>query len=143
MSSRIEAAPCNDPRSLSFPSNRGTRPGRTLGKMIEVYTDPDFTRVGYYKSVLESNDIGCFIKNEATFGLGAGFFATVQTPLLQPSLCIFNAADYEDALSLLARHHATESEPQAEWSCPQCGESVPVTFDACWNCEAPKTLPAP
>lgn len=28
------------------------------------------------------------------------------------------------------------AEDKAAWSCPQCGESVPTTFDKCWKCDS-------
>jgi len=32
--------------------------------------------------------------------------------------------------------------PDAEWTCPSCGESVPMHFDLCWKCQTPRDAPA-
>ncbi len=29
-------------------------------------------------------------------------------------------------------------QPQADWTCPACGEAVPGHFDVCWNCQTPR-----
>jgi hypothetical protein len=26
-------------------------------------------------------------------------------------------------------------QPDADWTCPSCGENVPAHFDVCWKCE--------
>jgi hypothetical protein len=28
-----------------------------------------------------------------------------------------------------------------EWECPSCGESSPIAFDACWQCQTPSPVP--
>jgi predicted amidophosphoribosyltransferase len=48
---------------------------------------------------------------------------------------------YFDAVALLIeRRAAAESSetPGDDWPCPACGESVPATFDLCWNCGRPR-----
>lgn len=45
---------------------------------------------------------------------------------------------YFDAVALLSERRAAPDDsgdlPRGDWSCPTCGESVPATFDLCWNC---------
>jgi rubrerythrin len=33
---------------------------------------------------------------------------------------------------------AKQAVEQADWVCPQCGETVPGTFEICWNCQYAK-----
>lgn len=41
-------------------------------------------------------------------------------------------ADYEKASAFIAQSKKKASE---SWVCPNCGERVPASFEACWNCK--------
>ena len=112
--------------------------------MREVYSDQDFTRVGYFKSILDAEGIRCFIRNEhgQTISRGfAGFFQRFQW--LVPRLCIVDDEDMEDALTLLLPHYRPPESSLPDWTCPACKESVPGSFDSCWKCQTPKPGVAP
>ncbi len=99
--------------------------------MREIFSDPDYTRVGYFESVLKEAGIRCFIQSANTYNLTG-----IKT---YPGLCIIDDEDYEAALGLLEPLHQKqicEAVPQTDWKCPHCGESVPGEFDQCWNCDA-------
>jgi hypothetical protein len=100
--------------------------------MREVFSSPDFTQVGYYKSVLDDAGISSFIRNENanSIGLvGAMFF---------PSLCVTDDSDYDEAVEILKARRFQASAPGADWTCPSCLENNPGNFELCWKCNAPR-----
>jgi hypothetical protein len=100
--------------------------------MREVFSGPDVTQVGYYKSVLDEAGISSFIRNEnaTSIGLaGAMFF---------PALCVTNDADYDEAIRTLKSRQFQSAPPAADWTCPTCLEKNPGNFELCWNCNAPR-----
>jgi predicted RNA-binding Zn-ribbon protein involved in translation (DUF1610 family) len=55
---------------------------------------------------------------------------TTESPIAEPD------AAWVIVDASLADEDANSAEPVElpDWSCPQCGESVPGTFDVCWKC---------
>ncbi len=105
--------------------------------MKEIFTHPDFTRVGHCQAILEEAGIPCFIRNENSQNLLSG----LPDMACQPVLCVTDDADAERAKELLRDFIVTEraiesEENSAEWKCPQCGETVPGNFGSCWKCDA-------
>ena len=98
----------------------------------------DSTMVGHKKSILEGAGIDCFIQNESTTGLGAGFFGLVQSPIFDPALCIVDDSRYDEALALLNIGSETSQGDDSEWRCPRCSEIVPGNFENCWSCSGKK-----
>ncbi len=101
--------------------------------MRDLITCLDSTRLGFYKSILDEAEIGCFIRNETTSQLVNIFIG-----LRQPTLCLVNDADYEQASELLRPHQSSEGFSSEEWLCPSCKESNPASFEVCWKCQAAK-----
>ncbi len=101
--------------------------------MRDLITSIDSTRLGYFKSILDGADIPCFIRNETTAQLVNIFIAP-----LQPTLCLLNDADYDQASALLTPHQSPTTSFAEEWLCPACKESNPASFELCWNCQAAK-----
>ena len=101
--------------------------------MIKVFEDFDITLVGHYQSVLESNDIATFMKNQ--FGTsGAGELPFVE---VIPQLWILNAADDVRARALIKELHDPQSSAQpGAWDCPECGTPQEPAFTHCWKCSA-------
>jgi len=65
--------------------------------MVKIFEDFDITLVGYYQSVLESNNIETFMKNQfGTGGLGELPFVEVV-----PQLWVLNEAEVPRAIALL------------------------------------------
>ncbi len=97
--------------------------------MIKVFEDFDYMRVGQMQSLLESNGIGTFLKNQFGFG-GTGELPFLET---MPQLFVLSEKDVERARTLIAEH-----DPRAEagepWTCAECGEENDGHFSACWNC---------
>jgi hypothetical protein len=103
--------------------------------MIKVFEDFDISLVGYYQSVLESNDIGTFMKNQ--FGTsGAGELPFVE---VIPQLWVLDEEKADQAKSLIAelQNPANQSKP-LPWKCPDCGEPQEAAFTNCWKCSAAK-----
>jgi rubrerythrin len=101
--------------------------------MIKVFEDFDITLVGHYQSVLESNDIATFMKNQ--FGTsGAGELPFVE---VVPQLWVLNEADIERAKALIEELHDPDNTQQLKaWDCPRCGTAQEAAFTHCWKCSA-------
>ena len=99
--------------------------------MIKVFEDFDITLVGHYQSILESNDIATFMKNQ--FGTsGAGELPFVE---VIPQLFVLNEADAERAKSLIAELDDDENRvEQKAWQCPECQTPQEAAFTHCWKC---------
>ncbi|NNE93738.1 MAG: DUF2007 domain-containing protein [Verrucomicrobiales bacterium] len=103
--------------------------------MKKVYEHIDFTKVGYYQSILESNDITTSVRN-----VGAGV-AVGEIPFheIYPELWVVHDEDFERAEEIIAAAKV-DAEKQADakgledWTCPDCGEAVEKEFSECWNC---------
>ncbi|WP_395738301.1 putative signal transducing protein [Prosthecobacter sp.] len=105
--------------------------------MTPVFADPDSTRVGFAKSILESAGIESFVQNENTRTLGPKMFGFSETMLNEPQLCVVDDARAEEAAALLREHFGSASDA-GEWICAGCKESNPGSFEECWKCQAAK-----
>ncbi len=98
--------------------------------MKEIFANPDFTLVGYFKSILDEAEIPNFVRNGT-----AASTSGMTSPPFHPTLCITQDSDYDRAIELLEPLHrnpeASESHP---WKCATCAEENPANFGACWNC---------
>lgn len=103
--------------------------------MIKVFEDFDIMLVGHYQSVLESNDIATFMKNQ--FGTsGAGELPFVE---VVPQLWVLNEEDAPRARALIkALDEDTDTESLQAWDCPGCGTRLEAAFTQCWQCSAPR-----
>ena len=107
-----------------------------------VFNHSDYSRVGYYKTLLEDARIPCFIRNENADGsmMGGVFNLTI----FNPTLCVVQESDYTNARALIEAHEqAKPQSPSPDWRCRQCGEEVPGDFDTCWNCGEVDSPPNP
>ena len=105
--------------------------------MIEVYSNPDFTIVGFLKSELDSAGIACYIRNQNTNTV----MAAVPTTLFWPVLCIVDDDDLDGAKAIIAAFMKAQRSTETnghDWVCKKCGEAVPASFGICWNCMAPR-----
>jgi hypothetical protein len=99
--------------------------------MREIFGSRDGSMVGHYQSILQQAGIPSFIRNEHAAAL-----SELQGPAFYPVLCV-DDENYEIAMELLQPYYqqAKQAVEQADWVCPQCGETVPGTFEICWNCQ--------
>lgn len=103
--------------------------------MIKVFEDFDITLVGHYQSVLESNGIATFMKNQ--FGTsGAGELPFIE---VVPQLWVLNEKDTGRARALIRELHAPLNHEQMQaWNCPECGTQLEAAFTHCWKCSSPR-----
>lgn len=103
--------------------------------MIKVFEDFDIMLVGHYQSVLQSNGIDTFMKNQ--FGTsGAGELPFVE---VVPQLWVLNENDAGRAKELIEELHDLQSgESMQAWDCPECGTTQEPAFTHCWKCSTPR-----
>lgn len=55
---------------------------------------------------------------------------------INPRLWVY-AEDFERARTIIAGlpSERSETDEQADWTCPECGETNAGTFDLCWKCQ--------
>jgi len=101
--------------------------------MIKVFEDFDIMLVGHYQSVLESDGIATFMKNQ--FGTsGAG-----ELPFIEviPQLWVLNESDAGRAKGLIQELHDPQNRvPMQAWDCPACGTAQEAAFTHCWKCSS-------
>ena len=121
----------------NFPSQRCDGLLLLPERMKELFRERDFTRIGYYRSILESNGVETLIRNEMLSG------AEVSIPEFFPALCVVNDADYDRALALIRQQVNQDGErSEEEVDCPECNEKNPGNFEICWSCGGSIGFPA-
>jgi len=97
--------------------------------MKSIFSSPHLYLVNHYKNIVESNGIGCVVKN--TFLSGAA--GELPPTEVWPSLCVDNS-HYEQALHIISVALEDFSSDGPSWDCGNCGETSPSQFDVCWRC---------
>jgi len=97
--------------------------------MIKVFENFDFSRVGQMQSLLESNGIATFIKNQ----YGSSVMGEVPFVEVVPQLFILEERDLARARQLLLLDLPTETDG-IDWICPECGVDIEAAFVQCWKC---------
>ena len=99
-----------------------------------VYTADNPTEAHLVKGLLEAEGIETVVQGEHLFPLRGIIPVTADT---NPSVCVVNDADFDQARSIAAAYDQVtlcgQSHPKA-WDCPQCGEELEGQFTACWKC---------
>jgi len=96
--------------------------------VIKVFENFDFSRVGQMQSLLESNGIATFIKNQ----YGSSVMGEVPFVEVVPQLFILEEKDLAKARQLLRLDLPVT--PEEDWVCAECGIDVGGTFARCWKC---------
>jgi hypothetical protein len=94
-----------------------------------IFRSPDINEVNIVKSILDNNDITCALRNENLEAATGAFMTEVW-----PEVWIMNDLDAERAIELIETRNKPSGKP--DWICPNCGEKIEGTFDACWKCGA-------
>ena len=104
--------------------------------MKEVFRHSDAGLVSVHQSLLENAGITTFVRNADTQqALVLGILTSLfPLPDFWPTLCVVFDDEYPAAMELLRDVKGAESRTPREWTCPQCGETVPGHFSDCWNC---------
>lgn len=96
--------------------------------MLEVYASLNSADILVRQAMLEEAGIQTFVRND-----NLSRCVNVLIEFFQPALCVVDPADYEEAMRLLKT--LEQPSPLSDWLCPRCGETVPASFESCWNCE--------
>jgi hypothetical protein len=99
--------------------------------LIKVFESFEFSRVGQMQSLLESNGIRTFLKNE----FGSSVIGDLPFVEVVPQLFVLEEKDVPKAQELLKLDLPVEDSGK-EWSCPGCGITVEGNFIQCWQCGA-------
>ena len=100
--------------------------------MRELFRERDFTKVGYFQSVVEAEGIATIVRNKHLTMSG---LSEIPIPEFFPALCVVDDDDYDRAMEII-RQRITDNEKGAdlEIACPSCGEINPGNFEVCWSC---------
>ena len=103
--------------------------------MKKVYENMEYTRVGYFQSILEGEGIRTTIKNYgASTAMGELPFTEVF-----PELWVLDDQDFERAAKLIRDELDEPPKPKTgEWTCSKCGSVVDAGYSECWKCGASK-----
>jgi len=103
---------------------------RNTHTMIELLRQRDLTKISYYQSLLETEGIATFVRNE-----NISTTEGVSIPDFFPALCILNDADEAAAVEIMKRDmEQAETTTDGEVTCGKCSEVSPANFGSCWNC---------
>lgn len=98
--------------------------------MKKVYSSENVPLVGYLKSILDSHNIDCFVKNEH-LSAGAGELPPIEC---WPELWVTDATNYVRAKHIVDTTIAEPLTQSSDWSCQNCGELIEGQFGVCWQC---------
>jgi len=102
--------------------------------LIKVFEHFEFSRVGQVQSLLESEGIRTFIRNEYSSSV-VGELPFVE---VVPQLYVLEAKDLPRAMELLKLDLPVENAGE-NWTCPDCGIDVEGNFSRCWQCGAARS----
>ena len=100
--------------------------------MNELFRERDFTKVGYFHSVLEDEGIATIVRNKHLTMSG---LTEIPIPEFFPALCVMDDGDYPRAMEIIRKRIIDNAvNADIEVKCPACGEMNPGNFDVCWSC---------
>lgn len=103
--------------------------------MTEIIRERDFSKIGLFQSVLESEGIATYVRNKNE---SLAIDLAGSPPKYWPALCVVKDDDVSQAVEILKeRFGANEKLNKPEWVCEKCSESNPGNFDICWSCNEP------
>ena len=103
--------------------------------MKKVYENLDYSMVGHFQSILESEGIRTEIRNEG----GVGLAGEVPFTQVYPELWVLEDRDRSKAEALIERYlsELKDNPVGPSWTCPSCHAEVEGQFSECWNCGTP------
>lgn len=93
-----------------------------------VYTHPDPIVVAHMRSSIELAGIECVLRNEFASG-AVGELAPIDAWV---EVWIVRDRDFDRARLVLEK--LQQEVLEKDWTCGQCGNSSPATFETCWHC---------
>ena len=101
--------------------------------MIEIYRDPDFSKVGLYQGILEDAGIETELRNRNSVTMTT----SIPIPSMYPNLCVYSEEDAVRAKEILTAYAETaDAVVGPDWVCAVCGETNEGNFTECWSCQA-------
>jgi hypothetical protein len=109
--------------------------------VIKVFEDFNFSRVGQMQSLLDSQGIKTFLKNE----FGSSVVGELPFVEVIPQLYILEEKDLALAMELLRleqpaagveKNGVEKNRAEENWICPKCRADVEGNFSRCWCCGA-------
>jgi len=97
-----------------------------------IYTNENRFLVSNMKNIVENAGIEVTLKNEFAFG-GVGDLSPFECWL---ELWVVDEKMYDHAKQIITEALQTVS---SDWTCRQCTEENPSSFDICWHCESEKS----
>ncbi len=97
--------------------------------MRKIYSAESLTILYLLKSKLESQNIGCFIKNEEPPVAGE-----IPPIIAWPELWVLDDNQYIAALNIVQGELSELTKIKSPWQCPNCKEHLEGQFDVCWKC---------
>jgi hypothetical protein len=99
--------------------------------MKKVFSTDDRLLAGHIHSVLEAQNIGCWIKNLNL----SGAIGELPPTECWPEIWIHDDDDYPLATKIIQDINSPATGENKSWTC-QCGEINEVQFQICWRCGA-------
>jgi hypothetical protein len=99
--------------------------------MRTVHTAESLVEIAHLRNVLESEGIGCLIRNDRLGGVVG------EIPFVEcwPELWVREPGQESRARRLIAETLSPGTARQS-WTCPTCGETLDGQFSECWHCAA-------
>lgn len=97
-----------------------------------ILSSPIPGEIAQLRDMLESADIVCFMRNEATAGLSP------EIPISEctPELWIHDDSRLAEALEIKRAWKEAAPIAGSDWVCSTCGETSEAQFTSCWKCGA-------
>jgi len=97
----------------------------------KIHTADSLIQIAHLRNVLLSAGIACQIRNDRLSG------ALGDIPFVDcwPELWLEDERDALRAKALLDEELRPTRE-RADWTCPQCGETIEGQFSDCWRCSS-------
>ncbi|MCE8032970.1 DUF2007 domain-containing protein [Billgrantia tianxiuensis] len=99
---------------------------------VRVFAHSNALLVSHVRNLLVAAGIPVELRN-MVLGGGAG-----ELPLGECEPEVWVAEHNRKRAETLIRHAMTGSTEEAEWCCPNCGETLEGVFEACWRCGTSK-----
>ncbi len=96
--------------------------------MRKLLSASNSTQLYLFKSILENEEIICFIKNE--YPPAAGELPPISAT---PELWVMDDNQYDKAMQVI-QENSLPLQPSAPWTCSFCGENLEGQFVTCWHC---------
>ena len=104
----------------------------TAEKYVRIYTGASIVDAGLFHNLLEQHDIPAQMRNYHTSS------AIGELPFVETHPEVYVPSSFaEQAKRLLVELNEPRGDG-VDWSCRNCQEANPSSFDLCWQCQTPR-----